>query len=103
VAAPLPPVVWADRGSGCENHVDALLPPLHPFRTARTFRQLLEETDVKRIADTVQRHLRWSSGCADLELAGAQLDLPMVELADRRLVRPAYLRNRFASRGSALV
>lgn len=73
------------------------------FRTERTFRQLLEETDVKRIADTVQRHLRWSLGCADLELAGAQLDMPVVGLGDRLLVRPTYLRNRFASRGSAIV
>ena len=58
---------------------------------------------MKRIADTVQRHLRWSSGCADLELVGAQLDMPVVELGDRLVVRPTYLRTRFASRGSALV
>ena len=58
---------------------------------------------MKRTAHTVQRHLRWSPGCADLELAGAQLDMPVVELGDSLLVRPTYLRNRFASRGSATV
>ncbi len=73
------------------------------FRTERTFRQLLEETDVKRIDDTDQRNLCWTSGCADLELAGVQLDMPMVELGDRQLVRPTCLPNRFASRAGALV
>ena len=98
-AAPVGPVdPWPGR-----NDVDALLQSPHPVRTERTCRQLLEETDVKPIADTVQRHLRWSSGCTDLELAGAQLDMTVGELGDRRLVRPAYLRNRFASRASALV
>ena len=58
---------------------------------------------MKRIADTVQRHLRWSSGCADLELAGAQLDMPVVGLGARLLGRPTYLRNRYASCGSAVV
>ena len=58
---------------------------------------------MKRITDTIQRHLRWSLGCADLELAGAQLDRPVVELGDSLLVRPTYLRNRLASPGSATV
>ena len=58
---------------------------------------------MKRIADTVQRNLRWSPGCADFELAGAQLDMSMVELGDRQFVRPTYLPNPFASRASVLV
>ncbi len=57
---------------------------------------------MKRIADTDQRHLRWSLGCAHLELAGAQLDMPVVGLDDSLLVRTAF-RNRFAWRGSAAV
>ncbi len=54
---------------------------------------------MKRTADINQRHLRWSLGYAPPELAGAQLDTPVVG----RLVRPTSLRNLFASRGSAFV
>jgi hypothetical protein len=58
---------------------------------------------VKRTADNDQRHLRWSLGCAHLELAGAQLGTPVVGIDDSLAVRPTYLRHRFASRGSAAV
>jgi hypothetical protein len=53
---------------------------------------------VKRTAETNQRLLRCSSGCAHLEL----LDTPR-GIDDSLAVRPAYLTNRFASRGSAAV
>jgi hypothetical protein len=49
-----------------------------------------KEPVVKRTATTYQRTLRWSLGCAHDEQPG-----------DNR--RPAYLMNRFASRGSAVV
>ena len=58
---------------------------------------------MKRTAAIDQRHLRWSSGCAHLGLAGAQLDMRVVDLDESVVVRPTYLRNRFASRGSAVV
>jgi hypothetical protein len=58
---------------------------------------------VKRIADPNQRYLRWSLGCAHLELAGSQMPMPGVETADSLVGRPAALRNRFASCGSAAV
>ena len=58
---------------------------------------------MKRSADTDQRQLRWSLGCAHPELAGVQLDMPVVGLGDSLVVRATYLYNRFASRGSAFV
>ncbi len=54
---------------------------------------------MKRTADTDQRHMRWSLGCAHLELAGAQLDPAAVGLRNS-LVPMTY---RFASRRSAAV
>ena len=58
---------------------------------------------MKRIARTNQRHPRWSFGCAHLELAGAQLDMPGVGRDDSPVVLPAHPRNRYAPRGSAAV
>jgi hypothetical protein len=64
--------------------VDVLPPPLHAvLRLSGASVSRPRETDVKRTAITDQRR---SLGCAHL---------------DSLAVRPAYLRNRFASRGSA--
>ena len=57
---------------------------------------------MKRTAHPNQRRLRGSFGCA-LELAAEQLGMPVADLADVVVVRPADLRNRLASRGSAVV
>lgn len=46
---------------------------------------------MKRTACTNRRNMRWSLGCAHLEMTGAPI------------VRPASLRYRFASRGNAAV
>ena len=58
---------------------------------------------MKRTATTDQRQLRCSLACAHLEFTDARLHMPVTGFGASLAVRPAYLRNRYASCGSAVV